>query len=174
MRSRLHVDDAPLEALLATYVRDHLAAAAGGAALARRAAGTLDRLDPEDATTLSRLAQEIGEERRTLRRCARALDIRRPRLRELGALIAERLGRVKLNGQLLGTSSLSPILEIDLLITAVSGKGRGWRTLAVLAPENVPADIDLMVLEQRSIEQRGELEALQDRLLRRLRDSAED
>lgn len=173
MRSRLHVDDAPLEALLATYVRDHLAAAAGGAALARRAAGTMDQLDPEAAMTLARLAREIGEERGTLRRCAHALDIRRPRLRELGALITERLGRVKLNGQLLGTSSLSPILELDLLITAVSGKGRVWRTLAVLASDGVPDDIDLVALEQRSIEQRGVLEALQDRLLRRMRESAE-
>lgn len=173
MRSRLHLDDAPFEALLATYVRDHLAAAAGGAALARRAAGTMGQLDPEAAMTLARLAREIGEERRALRRCAGALGIRRPRLRELGALVAERLGRMKLNGQLLGTSSLSPILELDLLITAVSGKARAWRTLAVLAPDGVPDDIDLMTLEQRSIEQRGELESLQDHLLLRLRASGQ-
>lgn len=174
MRSRLHLDDAPFEDLLATYVRDHLTGAAGGHSLARRAAGTTGELDREAGRTLRRLAGDIGEDRRDLRRCAAALDIRQPRLREFGAQLAERLGRMKLNGQLLGTSALSPVLELDLLIMAVSGKARVWRTLAVLAPAGVPDDIDLEALEQRAIAQRQELEALQDRLMPRLLEPHQD
>jgi hypothetical protein len=170
MRSRVHLDDAPFEDLLATYVRDHLTGAAGGHALARRAAGTTGQLDPDAGRMLRRLATDIGEDRRELRRCAAALGIRQPRLREFGAQIAERVGRMKLNGQLLGTSALSPVLELDLLIMAVSGKARVWRTLAVLAPDGLPDDIDLGALEQRAGDQRAELEALQDRLLPRLRE----
>ncbi|MFP4311838.1 MAG: hypothetical protein ACLFS9_07645 [Nitriliruptoraceae bacterium] len=168
MRTRLHLDDAPFEDLLATYVRDHLAGAAGGHALAQRAAGTTGELDAEAGRTLRRLADEIGEDRRDLRRCAAALGIRQPRTRELAVRIAERLGRMKLNAQLLGTSALSPVLELDLLIMGVSGKARVWRTLAVLVPDAVPDDIDLDGLERRAIAQREELEALQDRLIPRL------
>ncbi len=57
---------------------------------------------------------------------------------------------------------------------AVSGKPRGWRALATLAPDAVPDGIDLDALEQRSIEQHGELEALQDRLMPRLREAGQD
>lgn len=174
MGPRVHLDDAPLDDLLATYVRDHLAGAAGGVALARRAAGTTGQLDPEAARTLARLARDISDDRRALRRCARALGIRQPRLRELAAIIAERLGRMKLNGQLFGTSALSPVLELDLLIMAVSAKARGWRALATLAPDDVPDGIDLEVLQLRAIEQRGELEALQDRLMLLLRETGQD
>lgn len=171
MRPWIHLDDASFEELLATYVRDHLTAAAGGHALARRATRTSRQVDPEAASTLARLAREIGEDRRALRRCAAALGIRQPRLRELGALAIERLGRMKPNGQLFGTSALSPVLELELLITAVSGKARGWRTLATLAPDGVPDDIDLEALEQRAIDQREELESLQERLILRLREA---
>ena len=170
MPFRVQLHNAPFEALLAIYVRDHLAGAAGGVALARRAAGTTRQLDPQAATTLSRLVREIDEDGRALRRCATALGIRQPRLRALSASIAERLGRMKLNGQLLGTSALSPVLELELLIMAVTGKARGWRNLATLAPDGVPDDIDLEALEQRSLQQRAQLEALQDHLILRLRE----
>lgn len=170
MRARIHLDDAPFEDLLATYVRDHLTGAAGGHALARRAAGTTGQLDPDAGRRLRRLADEIGEDRRDLQRCAASLGIRRPRLRELVARTAERLGRMKLNAQLRGTSALSPVLELDLMIMAVSGKARVWRTLAVLGPDAVPDDLDLDALERRAIAQRDEFEALQDRLLPQLRE----
>lgn len=171
MRSRINLDDAPFEDLLATYVRDHLTGAAGGHALARRAAGTTGQLDPDAGHALERLATEIGEDRRDLRRCAASLGIRQPRLRELVAIVAERLGRMKLNAQLFGTSALSPVLELDLLVMAVSGKARVWRTLAVLVPDAVPGDLDLEALERRALAQREELEVLQDRLLPRLQAS---
>lgn len=169
MPPRVHLHDAPLEDLLASYVRDHLTGAAGGLALARRVVGTIHQVDPAAASSLAGLVREIDEDGRTLQRCATALGIRHPRLRRLGAILTERLGRMKLNGQLLGTSPLSPILELEVLIMAVSGKARGWRAIAVLAPDGVPDDIDLAALEQRAIEQRGVLEGLHDRLTRRLR-----
>ena len=81
---------------------------------------------------------------------------------------------MKLNGQLFGTSALSPVFELDMLIMAVSGKARGWRTLATLVPDGVPDDIDLEALERRAMAQREELEALQDRLMPRLREPGQD
>ena len=174
MRSLVNVDDAPFEDLLATYVRDHLAGAAGGVALARRAARTTGTLDPAAGRSLERLAGEIAVDRQLLRRCAAALGIRRPWVREVGALVTERLGRLKLNAQLTGTSALSPVLELDLLIMALSGKARGWRTLAILAPDGVPNDVDLEQLQRRSLAQREELESLQDRLVPGLRTSGRE
>lgn len=158
MRSRIRTSNAALPSeLLAIYVRDHLAGAVGGLALARRAARTAP--SREHGRVLARLAEEIAAELTVLRRCAAALGIPRPRLREVGALAVERAARLKLNGQLRGTSPLSPVVEIEGLMLGVTGKANSWRSLASsYAAQRLPDDIDLAALEEQALAQRRELE----------------
>ena len=159
MRRRVHLAPPPATDLLAIHVRDHLAVGAGGLALVRRAAGTA--WTAADTETLTLLAEEIEDDLEALRRCAEVLDVRRSRVRELAALAAERVGRLKLNGQLRGSSPLSPVVELEGLLLGVTGKASFWRVLAVSGVEHLlPADIDLGALEARALEQRRELEQL--------------
>jgi hypothetical protein len=159
MRPRVHLATPPADDLLAIHVRDHLAAAVGGVALARRAVGTART--SAHAELLARLAEEIQDDLAALRRCADALGVPRSRARELAALAAERLGRLKLNGQLRGSSPLSPVIELQGLLLGVTGKASCWRVLALSGVEHLlPDDIDLGALEARALGQRRELEQL--------------
>jgi hypothetical protein len=149
--------------LLGIYVRDHLTGATGGLALFRRATGTMSR--QEHADVLARIEREVTADLRDLRRCAAALDIERPRLREALAIGAERIGRAKLNGQLLGTSPLSPLVEVEALMLGVTGKASCWRVLATSGvADELPDDIDLGQLEARALRQRRDLEQLHHEL----------
>jgi hypothetical protein len=149
--------------LLAIYVRDHLTGATGGLALFRRAIGTASSQDHVDE--LARIEREVTADLRDLRRCAAALGIERPRVREALAIAAERVGRAKLNGQLLGTSPLSPLVEVEALMLGVTGKTSFWRVLAASgAADALPDDIDLGKLEARALRQRSDLEQLHHEL----------
>jgi hypothetical protein len=159
MPTRVHLGTPPADDLLAIYIRDHLVGAAGGLALARRAVGTATTAAHTHA--LAQLADEIEGDLEALRRCADALGIPRPRVREAGAIAAERLGRLKLNGQLRGTSPLSPVVELEALMLGVSGQRSCWRVLQVSGiAELLPADIDLAALEELAFDQRRRLEEL--------------
>lgn len=159
MPTRVHLASPPADDLLAIYLRDHLVGATGGLALARRAVGTMTSAAHTHA--LAQLADEIEDDLEALRRCAEALGIARPRVREAGALAAERVGRLKLNGQLRGTSPLSPVVELEALLLGVTGKTSCWRVLMAggIAPL-LPADIDLVALEAIALDQRRRLEEL--------------
>jgi hypothetical protein len=149
--------------LLAIYVRDHLTGATGGLALFRRAIGTASRQDHADE--LARIEREVTADLRDLRRCAAALGIERPRVREALAIGAERVGRAKLNGQLFGTSPLSPLVEVEALMLGVTGKTSCWRVLAASGlADALPDDIDLGQLEARALRQRQDLERLHHEL----------
>jgi UDP-glucose 4-epimerase len=84
------------------------------------------------------------------------------------AALAERAGRLKLNGRLLETSPLTPLLEIELMRSAVVGKLGGWRTLEEYA-DDVGLDPErfatLAELAQRQL-------ALLDRLHEQTRERA--
>jgi hypothetical protein len=108
--------------LLAIYLNDHLAAATGARELARRAAASNE--GSAYGSFLARLAGELEEEGEALRALMRALDVGVDRLKVLGGWSAEKLGRLKLNGRLLGYSPLSRVVELDVLALGVTGKAR--------------------------------------------------
>ena len=116
--------------LLQIYLSDHLAAATAGVALARRAA----RSNAGNATGdfLQRLAAEIEEDRATLRRVALNLGVSGSRPKEAVASLAEKLGRLKLNGQLRGSSPLTDALELEALSVGIAGKLALWQSLQAL------------------------------------------
>jgi hypothetical protein len=85
---------------LEIYLADHLAASAAGLALVRRAAQSNTGTCTGD--TLRRLTVEIDEDRHTLRRLVTDLGFSGSKPKEVVARAAEKVGRVKRNGQLRG------------------------------------------------------------------------
>ncbi len=135
---------------LQIYISDHQAGAAAGRALARRCAannaGTVLGAD------MQALAVELDRDASVLRAVADALAIRESRLKSTIARLGERLGRLKPNGQLLGYSPLSRLLELELLITGIRTKRSLWRALRAA---RLPAlrTFDLNRLEERAVAQ---------------------
>ena len=143
--------------LLEIYLADHLAAATAGVALARRA--TASNAGTELGEALRRLAVEIDQDRRTLARIVGELGLRESKTKEAAAWVAEKLGRLKLNGQLRGYSPLSRVLELEALAVGVAGKLALWEALLALPGirERLSA-FDLVDLAARARRQRAEIE----------------
>jgi hypothetical protein len=118
--------------MLAIYLNDHLAAATAARELVRRAAGS--NRGSEYGPFLERLAVEIDEDRESLLEIMRALGVGVDRVKVLAGWSGEKLGRLKLNGRLLGYSPLSRMVELEALTLGVNGKLGLWRVLGELAP----------------------------------------
>jgi hypothetical protein len=115
--------------LLAIYLNDHLAGATGGLELARRTRSANE--DDEDfGAPLAEICAEVEADRETLIEVMEELGIRRDPLKPVAAWTAEKLGRLKLNGQLTGYSPLSRLVELEGLLIGITGKAQMWRTLA--------------------------------------------
>ena len=128
----------PGDSHLAIYLNDHLGGATGGLELARRASRA--NPDGELGTFLRRLAIEIAEDRDHLVGIMRQLEVGRDRIKVAGGWTAEKLGRLKLNGQLRGYSPLSRVLELEGLIAGVNGKLALWHSLIQLSPSEPRLD----------------------------------
>jgi hypothetical protein len=148
------------ERLLPIYLNDHLAGSVLGVELARRAASA-NRDDERFGPSLERIRDEIEADRATLERVMAALDVSRDRLKPAGAWVAEKLGRLKPNGQLRGYSPLSRLVELEGLYVGISGKARLWKVLEGTVAERVP-DTDFAALGERADRQRAEIEQLQE------------
>lgn len=145
----------PKEAL-AIYLQDHHAGAEGGLALARRAAS--NQRGTGAGQVLEEIAREIEEDKQVLLRAMQQVGASPSPIKALGAKLGERGGRLKLNGQLLGASPLSPVIELEGLLSGVKSKQHVWmllRDATDVALDGV--DPDRMI--QRADDQ---LERLQD------------
>lgn len=113
---------------LAIYLNDHLAGATAGVELARRLRGS----NAEDAVfgePLAKICAEIEADRVTLERVIERLGFSRSPIKPAAAWLVEKLGRLKLNGQLRGYSPLSRLIELEGLLTGIGGKASLWKTL---------------------------------------------
>ena len=128
-------DPPAVQVLLAIYLNDHLAGSTVGRDLSRRSADSNRGTSYEPF--LSQLAGEIDEDRRSLLAIMDALGVRVDRFKAAAAWGAEKLGRLKLNGQLRGYSPLSRVVELEGLVLGVYGKRALWITLAS-SPATVP------------------------------------
>jgi hypothetical protein len=144
--------------LLAIYLNDHLAGATLGVELARRSRGS-NQSHPEFGPVLAELCTEIEADRARLEAIMDQLGVVRSKLKPLGAVIGERLGRLKLNGRLRGYSPLSRLAELEGLQIGVTAKRRLW-----LALERTQADelrnFDFAALAERAAGQQRRLEEL--------------
>jgi hypothetical protein len=133
--------------LLRIFMQDHLAASTAGLELARRAYGANRGTTYGDA--LSRVADEIEEDRRALADMLTDLGFKPDRVKILGAWTGEKVGRLKLNGQLKGYSPLSRVEELEALIAGINAKLSLWRIVLEVAKEEPRLDTERI---QRLIE----------------------
>jgi hypothetical protein len=143
---------------LDVYLNDHLATETVAVELARRTRGSnLD--EPEFGPTLAELCVEIEADRTTLERAMKGLGVGRGRVKPTAAWAGEKLGRLKLNGQLRGYSPLSRMVELEGLQLLTTGKLQMWRSLAETVGE--VGGVDPAAQGARSARQRERLEELQ-------------
>jgi hypothetical protein len=143
---------------LEIYLNDHLAGATGGVQLARRLRAS-NRHDPAFGEPLSRICEEIEADRATLAQVIERLDFSPSTLKPAAAWVAEKLGRLKLNGQLRGYSPLSRLIELEGLLIGITGKIGLWQVLTEL--ELGPRlGIDLEQLTTRAAKQRAAVDDL--------------
>jgi hypothetical protein len=126
--------------LLRIFMQDHLAASTAGLELARRAYGANRGTTYGDA--LSRVADEIEEDRRALADMLTDLGFKPDRVKILGAWTGEKVGRLKLNGQLKGYSPLSRVEELEALIAGINAKLSLWRIVLEVAKEEPRLDTE--------------------------------
>ncbi|PZS34632.1 MAG: hypothetical protein DLM58_05365 [Pseudonocardiales bacterium] len=152
----------PEPGLLAIYLNDHLAGAAGGLALARRLAD--NHRETSAAADLAWLAEQVAEDRDTLIALMEQLKIPRTKYKEPVAWLAEKVGRFKPNGHLLSRSPLSSVVELEGMRLGIEGKAAGWRSLRTLAEKDKRLDqalVDQMLV--RASEQADRVEHLHAR-----------
>jgi len=118
---------------LGTYLQDHYAGSAAGIELFRRAAQ--QQSDPVARTELTSMVEEVENDRATLERFLAAVGTKPDPVKNAGAWLAEKLSRLKPNGELLHRSPLSDVIELEALRLAVEGKAAGWRVLRRLAED---------------------------------------
>lgn len=151
--------------LVAIYLEDHRAGAAGGVALARRIA---DRYGDEPGfESLVALAADVREDERSLDAIREATGADGGCVKRVAAVVGERLARLKLNGTVVRPSPLSRVIELEALTIGVVGKRSGWLGLRAFAggPEIAGVDLDELVRRADSqIEQLGRLHALASEL----------
>jgi hypothetical protein len=144
--------------LIGIYLNDHLAGSTMGVELVRRAARS--QRGWEAGGILQRLAVEIGEDRAELIRMMNALGVPLRRYKVCAGWVAEKVGRAKPNGRLLGRSPLSDVVELEGLRMGVEGKEAGWRTLRILA--ECDDRLDPTRLEALMVRARGQAETLEE------------
>jgi hypothetical protein len=110
---------------------------------------------------LAAVAEEIGQDRAALVDVMQRLSVGQDHLKIAFAWGAEKAGRLKLNGQLLGYSPLSRLEEIEALSLGVQGKLALWRALlGTIGSDPRLAGVDFDDLIERARSQRRRLERL--------------
>jgi hypothetical protein len=144
--------------LLGIYLNDHLAGATAGVQLARRLRGS-NAGHPDFGAPLSSLCDEVEADREALEEAMALLGVGRDKLKPLFAFAGERLGRLKLNGQLRGYSPLSRLIELEVLQLGIAGKRRMWRALEQTHGADL-STVDPGSLAERASRQLRKVEAL--------------
>jgi hypothetical protein len=143
------------DALLSTYLNDHLAAAVGMSELLKRAIGS--NRGTELGAFLERLQVEVAEDHAELERLMAALGVRRDPIKRLAGWSGEKVGRLKLNGRWLSYSPLSRLVELEALTLGIAGKRGLWRALGETVGTAAP-DFDFAALAERAERQLDEAE----------------
>jgi hypothetical protein len=144
--------------LLGIYLNDHLAGSVVGGNLARRIARQNE--GNEYGRKVDEIAREIDEDQATLRGLMDGAGVRQKQLRLVAARITELATRLKRNGQLIGYSPLSRVLELEGLAMGITGKLELWRSLQAVEDGAELGGIDFASLAARAADQRDRVEEL--------------
>ena len=142
--------------LLGIYLNDHLAGSTVGLEVAGRSASS--NRGNEFGAFLEHLRGEIEYDRRALEELMDRLEIGKDPVKRAVAWVAEKAGRLKLNGQITGYSPLSRLVELEGLAIGVTGKLSLWQVLQELRDEPELADFDVDRFIARAREQLEGLE----------------
>jgi hypothetical protein len=113
---------------------------------------------------MEQVAREIEEDGQALQDLMARLDIQPDRIKEAMGWTMEKLGRLKLNGQLLGYSPLSRLVELEGLMMGITGKLALWHVLRPVLTEDPRLEgFDFERLIGRAQEQRRTVERLRRR-----------
>lgn len=123
------------ERRLRIYLNDHLAATVLARELARRSLGR--NRGSELGAFLEGFLRDQSRERATLLEAMRRVGVAPQSFKIAAAWMAERIGRLKPNGQLSGYSPLSRLLEIEVLLALIRGARSMWLALAHLDDERL-------------------------------------
>jgi hypothetical protein len=141
---------------LGIYLNDHLAGSMGGLELVKRAAG--EHEGTELGAFFGHLRDEIAADRQVLETLMDQLGIPHSAAKQAVAWAGEKAGRLKLNGEVRGTSPLTPLVELEAISLGIEGKRLMWVALQEvrglpLTPERFEE------LAARAARQREEVEA---------------
>lgn len=141
------------------YLQHHWVGSTAGVALFERVARTHGVV--EVATAVGQLADEVAEERETLRRIMHDVGTAPSTLGTVAAKVGAELGRLKPNGRILTRAPLTDLVEIEALRIAVWGKRSGWEALRSVADADPRLDASLLdhLVERsdRQLERLGQL-----------------
>ena len=151
---------------LGIYLNDHLAGSIAGIELAKRSAASNEGNEYGDF--LSKLRIDIEEDQVALVKLMEHLGIRKDILKDAAAWMSEKVGRLKLNGQLVGYSDLSRLIELEGLYLGVQGKSSLFTNLKALnLPEVASSGVDLNELISRAESQLSSIEDYRTRAAER-------
>ena len=137
----------PAPVFLAVFLNDHLATAAGGRALAARAAGAVAP-SPYRAV-LDAAAGTLADQHAAFRRLLAGHDLKERRGKQWLAVLGERTGRLKLNGKLVHPSPLSRLVELEGVLLSLEMCRQAWRALAEAGVAEAEADAAQRALDAR-------------------------
>jgi hypothetical protein len=144
---------------VAIYLNDHLAGSTIGVELARRAAQENAGSDL-GAFLSTELLPELCDDRNTLREVMARLSVPESRVKLAAAWAAEKIARLKLNGETTSYSPLSRLLELEGLAAGINAKKALWLALRDVQDADGPlAAFDLDALTARAESQLERLEA---------------
>ena len=138
------------EKLLKIYLNDHLAGSVGGIELAKRCQSNNESSPLGDF--LEDLLAKVRDSQNELERLMDSLGAPKDPLKQAAVWVAEKVGRLKLNGQLTGYSDLSRVLELEGLCLGVEGQLELWRALRHVST----TDDRLAILDYDSLIERAE------------------
>jgi hypothetical protein len=143
--------------LLRIYLNDHLAGEIAAREVARRSLRS--NRGTALGTFLEKFLGELEQDAEALREVMRRLEVGPDPAKAAAVWLAEKVGRLKLNGNLLAYSDLSRLEELEFLSLGVEGKLALWRVLQELvATDRRLAGMAIGRLIQRAERQRNELE----------------
>ena len=144
--------------LLRIYLNDHLAGSVAGHELAKRTQS--NNAGTPLGEYLIEFIQQLEEDQRVVEGILDSFEATPDRIKLMAAWIAEKAGRLKLNGQITGYSDLSRLLEVEGLCLGVEGKVSLWRSLKRVQEDYAElVSVDLDALIERGEKQRARLEA---------------
>jgi hypothetical protein len=142
---------------LPIYLNDHLMGSTTGIELVRRIAS--EHRGTDLGTFAEGLAAEIEEDRDALLEIMERLGASRDQAKVALGWVSEKAARLKPNGELRGTSPLTPLVELESLSLGIEGKRSLWLALAEAGAvaELIGRD-RLAQLEARAADQRERVE----------------